>query len=80
MNSETDMERNGDTEKEGMDLHSEKVRRLLGEIPPGLVLWGIAVITIVFIALIAAVCLLPYPYSDGESILFHLLGIQLSQA
>lgn len=57
-------------------LRSEKVRRLIGEIPPSLVRWGIAVTAIIFIGLLAAVCLLPYPYSDGEAILFHLLGIK----
>lgn len=35
--------------------------------------WGTAIITIVFIALLAAVCLLPYPYSNGESILRHFI-------
>ena len=55
------------------ELHSEKVRQLLGDIPPSLVRWGIAVIVIVLAALIAALCLLPYPYSGGESILQHLL-------
>ena len=67
------MERNCLMEKEGMEMHPEKVRRLLGEIPPALVRWGIVVMAIVFVGLIAAVCLLPYPYSDGESILFRLL-------
>lgn len=56
-----------------IELRSEKVRQLIGEIPPSLVRWGIAIIAIVFIALIAAVCLLPYPYSNGESILKHFL-------
>ena len=58
---------------DNIELRSEKVRQLIGEIPSSLVRWGIAVIAIVFIALIAAVCLLPYPYSNGESILRHLL-------
>lgn len=56
-----------------IELRSEKARQLIGEIPPSLVRWGIAIIAIVFIALIAAVCLLPYPYSNGESILQHFL-------
>jgi hypothetical protein len=55
------------------ELRSKKVRQLIGEIPPSLVRWGIAIIAIVFIALIAAVCLLPYPYSNGESILRHFI-------
>ncbi|MCM1140919.1 MAG: hypothetical protein NC453_20300 [Muribaculum sp.] len=57
-----------------IELRSEKVRQLIGEIPPSLVRWGIAIIAIVFIALIAAICLLPYPYSNGESILKHFLS------
>lgn len=56
-----------------IELRSEKVRKLIGEIPPSLVRWGTAIIAIVFIALLAAVCLLPYPYSNGESILRHFL-------
>lgn len=56
-----------------IELRSEKVRQLIGEIPPSLVRWGIAIIAIVFIALCTAVCLLPYPYSNGETILQHLL-------
>lgn len=61
-------------QNEKIELRSEKVRQLIGEIPPSLVRWGIAIIAIVFIALIAAVCLLPYPYSNGESILRHFIG------
>ena len=59
--------------QDDVDIRSEKVRQLLGEIPPSLVRWGIAVIAIIFAALVAAVCLLPYPYSGGESILRHIL-------
>ena len=62
------------TTHDKIELRSEKVRQLIGEIPPSLVRWGIAIITIVFIALIAAVCLLPYPCSNGESILRHFIG------
>jgi len=57
-----------------IELRSEKVRKLIGEIPPSLVRLGTAIIAIVFIALLAAVCLLPYPYSNGESILRHFIG------
>ena len=56
-----------------IELRSEKVRKLIGEIPPSLVRWGTAIIAVVFIALLAAVCLLPYPYSNGESILKHFI-------
>ena len=56
-----------------IELRSEKVRKLIGEIPPSLVRWGTVIIAIVFIALLAVVCLLPYPYSNGESILQHFI-------
>ncbi|MBD5280764.1 MAG: hypothetical protein HDS35_09515 [Bacteroides sp.] len=56
-----------------IELRSEKVRKLLGEIPPSLVRWGTVIITVIFLALLATVCLIPYPYSNGESILQHLL-------
>ena len=56
-----------------IELRSEKVRKLIGEIPPSLVRWGTAIIAIIFIALLAAVSLLPYPYSNGESILRHFI-------
>ncbi|MDE6631667.1 MAG: hypothetical protein K2K23_01570 [Muribaculaceae bacterium] len=59
-----------------IELRSEKVRKLLGEIPPSLVRWGTALIIMILIGLTAAVCLLPYPYSGGESILFHLLRLR----
>ena len=31
------------------------------------------IVAIVLLALLLVVCLVPYPYSDGESILRHLL-------
>jgi hypothetical protein len=61
------------TTHDKIEIRSEKVRQFIGEIPPSLVRWGIAIIVIIFIALIAAVCLLPYPYSHGESILQHII-------
>lgn len=63
-----------DNTHDRIELRSEKVRKLIGEIPPSLVRWGTAIIIIIFIALLAAVCLLPYPYSNGESILRHFIG------
>lgn len=56
-----------------IELRSEKVRNLLGEIPPALVGWGITIIIAIFLALLLVVCFVPYPYSKGESILQHLL-------
>lgn len=69
---ETDMkEDNSSNEK--IELRSEKVRKFIGEIPQSLVRAGMIVMTICFIGLIAALCMLPYPYSNGESIIWHLI-------
>lgn len=57
---------------EKSDLRSKKVRDLLGEIPPSLVSWGTAVIVVIFMILLLVVCFMPYPYSNGESILQHV--------
>ena len=54
-------------------LRSEKVRNLLGEIPPALVRWGTVIIVAIFLVLLLVVCFMPYPYSQGESILQHIL-------
>lgn len=56
-----------------IELRSEKVRQRIGEIPQSLIICGIVIIVIIIVALIGAVCLLPYPYSNGESILQHML-------
>lgn len=55
-----------------IELRSEKVRKLLGEIPQSLVRWGMIIMVVIFIALLAVVCLLPYPYSNGGSIIEHI--------
>lgn len=60
--------------KDNIMLRSEKVRRLAGEIPHSLVRWGIVIMVLIFAGLLAALCLLPYPYSNGESIIMHILG------
>lgn len=57
-----------------IELRSEKIRRLLGEIPPSLVRWGTFAIIFIFVALLAAICLIPYPHSNGESILRNFLS------
>lgn len=56
-----------------IELRSEKVRNLLGEIPPSLVRWGTVIIVAIFLILLLVVCFMPYPHSQGESILQHIL-------
>ena len=51
-----------------IELRSEKVRNLLGEIPPALVRYGTVIIVAIFLMLLLIVCFMPYPYSNGESI------------
>ena len=55
-----------------IELRSEKVRNLLGEIPPSLVRWGTVIIVAIFLILLLVVCFMPYPHSQGESIFQHL--------
>lgn len=57
------------------EIHSEKVRRMMGSIPSPLVRWGMFIIIALSVALIASLCLLPYPYSHGESILRHVIDL-----
>lgn len=61
--------------KERIELRSEKVRNIIGEIPPALVRWGIAIIVIIFVILFAIVLCVKYPYGNGETILQHVLSI-----
>lgn len=56
-----------------IELRSEKVRNLLGEIPPAFVRWGSVIIVAIFLVLLLVVCFVPYPHSKGESILQHFL-------
>ena len=55
-----------------IELRSEKVRNLLGEIPPSLVRWGTVIIVAIFLILLLVVCFMPYSHSQGESIFQHI--------
>lgn len=63
-----EMENNCDIE-----LRSEKVRSILGDIPQSLVMWGTGIIIFIFLTLLIVVCFVPYPHSEGESIMRHIL-------
>lgn len=61
-------------DSQDQETRSEKVSKLLGDMPRSLEIWGMAVAALIFAALIAAVCFIPDPYSDsGEAIIMHLL-------
>lgn len=55
-----------------LKLRSEKVRNLLGEIPPALVRWRTVIIVAILLILLLVMCFMPYPHSNGESIMLHL--------
>ncbi len=44
-----------------IELRSEKVRHIIGEIPSGIVRYGITIITFVILGLLAGVYFIPYP-------------------
>ena len=67
------MEKKKNESHDKIELRSEKVRNLLGEIPPSLVRWGTLIIVAIFLVLLLVVCSMPYPHSQGESILQHIL-------
>jgi len=70
------METKKDYSPDRIELRSEKVRNIIGTIPPALVRWGIAVITIILVMLMLVVFLVPYPYGAGETIFQHLFFSQ----
>lgn len=54
------METKKDYSPDRIELRSEKVRNIIGTIPPALVRWGIVVITIILVILMLVVLLVPY--------------------
>lgn len=66
------MEKNSNGRTHGNE-HSEKVRKILDNIPYSLEIIGFVVMALIFISLVLVFCLVPYPHSDGESILRHLM-------
>ena len=56
-----------------VELHSEKVRNIIGDIPSSLVRWGVAVIVIIVLGLLLALLFVPYPYGGGETIMEHFV-------
>ena len=41
---------------EEIELRSEKVRNLLGEIPPSIIRWGTVIIVAIFLILLLVIC------------------------
>ena len=53
-------------ESENIELRSEKVRNVIGKVPPRLVSLGTVVITIIVLALAVAFYKIPYPIYKNE--------------
>lgn len=52
-----------------IELRSEKVRHIIGEIPSGIVRYGITIITIVVLGLLVGAYFIPYPETINTKIL-----------
>ena len=57
-----------------LELRSQSMRRILDKMPSSLTLWAVLLSVLIMGAVLAAVCLLPYPHSAGESILEHIMN------
>ncbi len=57
-----------------IELSSEKVRNILGEVPNIFIRWGISILCILFVIIIAVVMSFEYPHGHGETIFEHLLN------
>ena len=51
-----------------IELRSEKVRHIIGEIPSGIVRYGITIITIVLLVLLVGAYFIPYPETISAKI------------
>ncbi len=56
------------------DTHSEKVRKILSDMPQGIARWGILVICVIFVVIFAIVLSAEYPYGNGETIFDHIFN------
>ncbi len=55
-----------------IELRSDKVRKILGSIPVGLLYWGSIIIIFIFIVLLSVVFFVEFPYGNGETIFEHI--------
>lgn len=61
-----------------IEQRSKKVNELLGQIPPLLAKWGIAIIVLVLALLVCALVFTPFPYSPHkETIYQHIINTVL---
>lgn len=71
---ELDKNKGYDDRDTEIELRSGKIRAMAGDIPRRLMVIGLTVMLFIILLLAAALILIPYPYSEGESILRHMMG------
>lgn len=67
--------KNAFNQNDNNELHSEKVREFLGEIPPKLTIWGFVIICISFLIIIGIMSYVDYPYGSGETIFQYVFSL-----
>lgn len=69
-----------ENQKKSLDqeIHSEKMRELISNTPKLISIVGNVVIFTITVAILTVVYFVPYPYSEGESILCHIISIFIS--
>lgn len=55
------------------DLRSKKDCNLLGKVSPTVRGWGTTIVVAITLILLIVVCFVPYPNSNGESIIQHII-------
>lgn len=56
-----------------IELRSEKVRKIIGDMPSGFLRYGISIITIVLILICIALYLIPYKH--GQNIIEYMMKL-----
>lgn len=56
-----------------VELRSKEKCNLSGAIFTSHIRWNTVIIVAIFLILLLAICFIPFPYSNGESILQHIL-------
>lgn len=65
--------KNTESHQSDMPVHSEKVNRILGDIPKSLTQYCFITILCIFMLLLTISLTVKYPYGEGESILMHII-------
>lgn len=56
-----------------VELRSEKVRRIVREMPKSLYWWSVGILFIILLIIVFILCTMPFPFSDGKAMMHGLL-------